>query len=146
MGGRGDRDHDDYDVVVVGARCAGAATAMLLARGGCEVLLSLEGAPQGGPSRQRRAGDARRRARPGVARRCAASPLARALDGVTVKPVAAPLGRAAGVLLGATGLSNVIDAALVLLSSDGDDIVTDDRDDFEPLVAASGRHVELIRP
>jgi flavin-dependent dehydrogenase len=29
----------DYDVIVVGARCAGAATAMLLARGGCEVLL-----------------------------------------------------------------------------------------------------------
>jgi flavin-dependent dehydrogenase len=29
----------DYDVIVVGARCAGAATAMLLARGGREVLL-----------------------------------------------------------------------------------------------------------
>ncbi|MEL6281396.1 MAG: FAD-dependent monooxygenase, partial [Pseudomonadota bacterium] len=28
-----------YDVVVVGARCAGAATAMLLARGGAKVLL-----------------------------------------------------------------------------------------------------------
>jgi flavin-dependent dehydrogenase len=29
----------DYDVIVVGARCAGAATAMLLARGGCRVLV-----------------------------------------------------------------------------------------------------------
>lgn len=29
----------DYDVIVVGARCGGAATAMLLARGGCKVLL-----------------------------------------------------------------------------------------------------------
>jgi len=29
----------DYDVIVVGARCAGSATAMLLARGGCEVLV-----------------------------------------------------------------------------------------------------------
>lgn len=29
----------DYDVIVVGARCAGAATAMLLARGGCKVLM-----------------------------------------------------------------------------------------------------------
>ncbi|HEU4349739.1 MAG TPA: FAD-dependent monooxygenase, partial [Actinoplanes sp.] len=29
----------DYDVVVVGARCAGAATAMLLAREGLRVLL-----------------------------------------------------------------------------------------------------------
>ena len=31
--------HDHYDVVVVGARCAGAATAMLLARSGHSVLL-----------------------------------------------------------------------------------------------------------
>jgi flavin-dependent dehydrogenase len=29
----------DHDVIVVGARCAGAATAMLLAREGCDVLL-----------------------------------------------------------------------------------------------------------
>jgi len=28
-----------YDVVVIGARCAGAATAMLLARGGAKVLV-----------------------------------------------------------------------------------------------------------
>ncbi len=33
-----DSDHD-YDVIVVGARCAGAALAMLLARGGCNVLV-----------------------------------------------------------------------------------------------------------
>src|SRR4051812_7257287 len=31
--------HPDYDVVVVGARCAGAATAMLLARRGARVLV-----------------------------------------------------------------------------------------------------------
>jgi len=30
---------DCYDVVIVGARCAGAATAMLLARSGAQVLL-----------------------------------------------------------------------------------------------------------
>ena len=30
---------ETYDAVVVGARCAGAATAMLLARAGLEVLL-----------------------------------------------------------------------------------------------------------
>jgi flavin-dependent dehydrogenase len=29
----------DYDVVVVGARCAGSATGMLLARGGMRVLI-----------------------------------------------------------------------------------------------------------
>ena len=32
-------EHPDYDVVVVGARCAGAPTAMLLARAGHRVLL-----------------------------------------------------------------------------------------------------------
>lgn len=71
--------------------------------------------------------------------------LSRALDGLNVRPLDEPLGRAAGELLGATGLSDVIDAAVVLLSTDGDEIVTMDRDDFEHLVAASGRHVELIR-
>jgi len=72
--------------------------------------------------------------------------LARAIDGVDVRPVDEPLGRAAGELLGATGLADVIDALVVLLSTDGDEIVTLDRVDFERLVAASGRHVELIRP
>lgn len=72
--------------------------------------------------------------------------LSRALDGVDVRALDEHLGRAAGELLGATGLSDVIDAAVVLLSTDGDEIITLDRDDFEHLVAASSRHVELIRP
>lgn len=72
--------------------------------------------------------------------------LARALDGVDVRPLDEPLGRAAGTLIGATATADVIDAALVLLSVDGDDIVTGDRSDFELLVDAAGRHVELIRP
>jgi hypothetical protein len=72
--------------------------------------------------------------------------LSQALAGVDVLPLDEPLGRAAGELLGATALSDVIDAAVVLLSTDGDDIVTSDHDDFERLVSASGRHVELIRP
>ena len=72
--------------------------------------------------------------------------LARALQGVDVRPLDRALGRASGELLGATGTSDVIDAAVVLLSADGDEIVTMDRDDFEDLVAAAGRHVELLRP
>jgi hypothetical protein len=72
--------------------------------------------------------------------------LSHALDGIDVRVVDEPLGRAAGVLLGNSGMSDVIDAAVVLISSDGDDIVTLDRDDFQQLVAALGRHVELIRP
>src|SRR5205809_854928 len=38
--------HHDYDVVVVGARCAGAATAMPLARSGLRVAL-VDRAPEG---------------------------------------------------------------------------------------------------
>jgi hypothetical protein len=72
--------------------------------------------------------------------------LSQALAGVDVRPLDEPLGRRAGPLLGVTGMADVIDAALVLLSVDGDDIVTSDHHDLEPLVEASGRHVELIRP
>jgi hypothetical protein len=72
--------------------------------------------------------------------------LARALQGVDVRPLDRALGRAVGELLGRTSSSDVIDAAVVLLAADGDDIVTLDRRDFEALVRAAGRHVELIRP
>jgi hypothetical protein len=72
--------------------------------------------------------------------------LAQALHGVDVHPLDQALGRAAGELLRATATSDVIDAAVVLLAADGDEIVTLDRKEFEVLVAASGRHVELIRP
>ena len=70
--------------------------------------------------------------------------LARALRGIDVRPVNERLGRSAGALLGKAGLSDVIDAAVVLLSTDGDDIVTSDPGDLSRLVVASGRHVELI--
>lgn len=72
--------------------------------------------------------------------------LAHALENIDVRPLNERLGRAAGELLAATGLSDVIDAAVVLLTNDGDDIVTSDLDDFEQLVRAAGRHVELVRP
>jgi len=72
--------------------------------------------------------------------------LARALHGVDVRPLDRALGRAAGELLARTGSSDVIDAAVVLVSADGDDVVTRDRGDLEDLVRAAGRHVELIRP
>lgn len=72
--------------------------------------------------------------------------LAQVLPAIDVRPLTEALGRASGELLAAAGLVDVIDAALVLLSSDGDDIVTSDLADFESLAEASGRHVELIRP
>jgi len=72
--------------------------------------------------------------------------LSRALGGIDVQPLDERLGRAAGQLLAAAGVADVIDAAVVLLAGDGDDIVTDDRDDLERLARASRRHVELISP
>jgi hypothetical protein len=71
--------------------------------------------------------------------------LAKALQGIDVRGVDEHLGRAAGELLARAGTSNVIDAALAILADDGDDLVTSDPDDLEPLAAHLGRHVELIR-
>lgn len=72
--------------------------------------------------------------------------LARALRGIDLRPLDPPLGRAAGELLAATGVSDVVDAAVVLLSADGDEIVTSDVEDLERLARMAGRHVELVRP
>lgn len=72
--------------------------------------------------------------------------LSQALAGIDVRALDEPLGRAAGQLLAVSGLADVIDAGVVLLATDGDEIVTVDREDLEQLAAASGRHVELIRP
>ena len=72
--------------------------------------------------------------------------LAQALQGIDVRPIDEQRGRAAGALLGRAGLPDVIDASVVLLSTDGDDIVTSDPGDLSRLAAAAGRHVELIRP
>jgi hypothetical protein len=71
--------------------------------------------------------------------------LAKALDGVEIRPLDRALGRDAGELLARAGRSDVVDAALVLLADDGDQIVTSDPDDIEPLAQAAGRHVDLIR-
>jgi hypothetical protein len=72
--------------------------------------------------------------------------LSQALEGIYVEALHEQLGRAAGQLLATARRSDVIDAALVLLAHDGDEIVTGDRDDLAPLAEAAGRHVELIDP
>ena len=71
--------------------------------------------------------------------------LAKALDGIDVRPLDESLGRAAGELLARGGASDAVDAALVLLAHDGDDIATSDPKDLEALAAHLGRHVELVR-
>jgi hypothetical protein len=49
------------------------------------------------------------------------------------------------MLLARTGTSDAIDAALICLASDGDDIVTSDPGDLRDLARTFGAHVELIR-
>ncbi len=72
--------------------------------------------------------------------------LAQALDGIDVRSLDEAAGRSAGRLLALSGTSDVIDAAVVLLAEDEDEIVTVDHADLEQLAAASGRHVELVHP
>lgn len=71
--------------------------------------------------------------------------LSKALAGIDVRPLDEGLGRTAGVLLARAGGTDVIDAALVLLAIDGDEVVTSDPDDLAPLAMLAGSHVELVR-
>jgi hypothetical protein len=70
--------------------------------------------------------------------------LARALAGIETRALDDGMGRRAGVLLDIAGHDDVIDAAVVLLASDGDWIFTSDPDDLHPLAAAAGTHLELV--
>jgi hypothetical protein len=72
--------------------------------------------------------------------------LARALRGIDVAALDDAVGRAAGVLLGRTGSKDAVDAALVALAADDDRIVTSDPGDIRRLVAAAGRHIDVVRP
>jgi hypothetical protein len=70
--------------------------------------------------------------------------LAKALAAVDIRPLDDVLGRAAGELLAATRRTDVIDAAIVLVAEDGDQVLTSDPLDLEPLAAATGRHLEIV--
>lgn len=71
--------------------------------------------------------------------------LAKALDAVDVRGLDGALGRAAGELLAAARRDDVIDAALVLLAHDGDQVVTSDPDDLEHLARVADRDIDLVR-
>ncbi|MHA6782759.1 hypothetical protein ACVGOW_17450 [Pseudonocardia saturnea] len=71
------------------------------------------------------------------------APLARIIGFVTVHGLDALLGKRAGVLLARAGRADVIDAAIAVLASDGDRILTSDPDDLVALVRAAGRDVEI---
>lgn len=72
------------------------------------------------------------------------APLARLLAGVEVAPIDGSLGRRAGMLLARSGQSDAMDAAVVCLAGDGDDILTSDPGDLRGLAEAAGVHIELI--
>lgn len=73
------------------------------------------------------------------------APLARALRGVEILPVDAELGRRAGMLLKAARSSDVVDAALVAIADDGDELLTSDVEDLEALAVAAGLELDLVR-
>ena len=70
--------------------------------------------------------------------------LAKLLHGVDVVPLDDHLGRAAGVLLGQSGSSDAIDAAIVAMCRDGDVVLTSVPIDLVDLARASGTHLEII--
>jgi hypothetical protein len=72
------------------------------------------------------------------------APVARLLAGAEVVPVDDSLGRRAGMLLARAGQADAIDAAVVCLAADGDDILTSDPGDLRVLAETAGVHVELI--
>lgn len=70
--------------------------------------------------------------------------LARLLRSVDVRSVDQPLAREAGILLGRTGMSDTVDATVVLVAEDGDIILTSDPRDIARLAAAAERRVLVI--
>jgi hypothetical protein len=72
------------------------------------------------------------------------APVAMLLAGVEVAHLDDQLGRRAGLLLAASGGADVIDAALICLAADGDDVLTSDPGDLKDLAQAAGVHVDLI--
>lgn len=72
------------------------------------------------------------------------APVAALLAGVEVAPLDDALGRRAGTLLAHSGGADAVDAAVVCLAGDGDDILTSDPGDLRRLAQAADVHVELI--
>ncbi|HMA46657.1 MAG TPA: twitching motility protein PilT [Frankiaceae bacterium] len=71
-------------------------------------------------------------------------PVARLLAGCDVVALDDEVGRHVGLLLGRTGSRDVVDAAVVLLTADGDEILTSDPADLTALALAAGVHIELV--
>ncbi len=70
--------------------------------------------------------------------------VARLLAGTDVRALDEHLGRRGGVLLGRSDSIDAIDAVIVCLAGDGDEILTSDPGDLRTLAEAAGVHVELV--
>ena len=70
--------------------------------------------------------------------------LARLLASIEVVAIDEALGRSAGKLLANAKMSDMIDAAVVLLAEHGDEIITSDPDDLRALCEAAHLQVDLI--
>jgi hypothetical protein len=70
--------------------------------------------------------------------------LARLLPALDIAGLDETLGRRAGVLLGRARMADVIDAALVLLATDGDSLLTSDASDMARLAATAGLHIDIV--
>jgi hypothetical protein len=69
--------------------------------------------------------------------------LARLLPAFEIVPIDDAFGRRIGNLLSRARKADVIDAAVVLLASDGDFILTSDPDDLSTLAKSTGIHVDI---
>jgi hypothetical protein len=70
--------------------------------------------------------------------------LGRFLRCVDIRTVDEAMGRAAGLLLAASGTHDVVDATVALLASAGDQILTGDRSDLVALVEARRLTVGIV--
>jgi hypothetical protein len=70
--------------------------------------------------------------------------VARLLAGTDITAIDDRMGRRAGMLLARSGHSDAIDATVICLAADGDDILTSDPDDLRALAEAADVHVDLI--
>jgi hypothetical protein len=68
--------------------------------------------------------------------------LLRGLDEVAFSPSRA---RAAGILLGVARKEDVVDVSLIEIAVDGDEILTSDPKDLNPLASASGKTLIVTR-
>jgi hypothetical protein len=65
--------------------------------------------------------------------------LVRLLRGVEEAELSGPAARAVGILLREAATSDVVDASIIDLAQDGDEVLTSDPDDIELLAAAAGK-------